>query len=225
MRRISIPIAACFIVLALAALSAAPIKAAGQAPAGPSATLTYRRVFKGSSPEFIAIQVREDSDEATFEVRQLDDDPGASPFAVSAALRGKMFALAAELKHFAGLDLDVKRKLANLGAKTFRWERGAEAHETTFNYTLDSSANQLMQIFEGLALQQEHAVTLARRTKYDRLGLNEALLEFETDLTRNRLPEPQRFLPLLEQIAKDSRIMSIARQRARALAERIRPLG
>jgi hypothetical protein len=213
-----------FIVFALAALCAAPAEPA-QVPAGKGATMTYRRVFKGSSPEFIEIKVREESDEATFEVRQLDEDPGASPFAVGAPLRAKMFALAGELRHFAGLDLDVKRKLADLGTKTFRWERGAEAHETTFNYTLDSSANQLMQVFEGLALQQEHAMTLARRMKYDPLGLNDALLDFAADLNGNRLAEPQRIVPLLDQIANDSRIMSIARQRARALAERIRQTG
>jgi hypothetical protein len=189
------------------------------------ASLSYRRIFKSSSPEFIEIRVQEDSDAATYEIRQLDDDPGAAPFTVSAALRAKMFALANQLNHFAGLQLDVKRKIANLGEKTFRWERGSEAHEATFNYTLNSAANQLMQIFEGLARQQEHLMTLERRMKYDRLGVNDALLQFEADLNRHLLPEPQRVLPALEQIANDSRFVEIARQRARALAERIRHLG
>ena len=49
----------------------------------------------------------------------------------------------------------MHRKIANLGEKTFRWESGAEVHETKFNYTLNSAASQLMQIFEGLARQQE----------------------------------------------------------------------
>jgi hypothetical protein len=80
----------------------------------------------------------------------------------------------------------------------------------------------LMQIFEGLARQQEHVVTLERRMKYDRLGVNDALLQFETDLNRKLLPEPQRVVPVLEAIANDSRFVEIARQRARALAERIR---
>ncbi len=189
------------------------------------ANLSYRRVFKSSSPEFIEIRVQEDSEAATYEIRQLDDDSGASPFTVSAALRTRMFALAKELNHFAGLQLDVKRKIANLGEKTFRWERGGEGHETTFNYTLNAAANQLMQIFEGLARQQEHLMTLERRMKYDRLGVNDALLQFESDLNRNLVPEPQRVLPALEQIANDSRFVEIARQRARALAERIRHLG
>ncbi len=194
------------------------------APSG-GATLSYRRVFKSSSPEFIEIRVQEDSDGATYEIRQLDDDAGALPFTVSAAWRAKMFSLAKVLNNFAGLQLDVKRKIANLGEKTFRWESGGEAHETRFNYTVNAAANQLMQIFEGLARQQEHLMTLERRMKYDRLGVNDALLQFESDLNRNLLPEPQRALPTLEQIANDSRFVEIARQRARALAERIRHLS
>lgn len=191
-------------------------------PAPSSAKLTFKRVFKSSSPEYIQIAVREDSDTATYEIRQLEEDPGSSPFEVSAALRAKMFDLAAQLNHFQGQDLDVHRKIANLGEKTFRWESGSEAHETKFNYTLNSAATQLLQIFEGLARQQEHVDLISRRMKYDRLGINDALLQFETDLNRSLLPEPKRVLPVLDQIAGDSRFVDIARQRARSLAERIR---
>jgi len=196
--------------------------AAWAIPAPSAAKLTFRRIFKSSSPEFIQIVVREDSDTATYEIRQLDDDPGSSPFEVSAALRTKMFDLAAQLNHFQGQDLDVHRKIANLGEKTFRWESGAEVHETKFNYTLNSAASQLLQIFEGLARQQEHVDLISRRMKYDRLGINDALLQFETDLNRSLLPEPKRVLPVLDQIAGDPRFVDIARQRARTLAERIR---
>jgi hypothetical protein len=209
-------------LITLASIAAA---AAIPAPAPAGAKLTFRRVFKGSSPEFIEITVREDSDAAAYEIRQLDEDPGSSPFQISPAWRTKMFGLAAQLKHFQGQDLDVHRKIANLGEKTFRWESGSEAHEAKFNYTLNSAAAQLLQIFEGLARQQEHVDLISRRMKYDRLGINDALLQFESDLNRSLLPEPQRVLPMLDQIAGDSRFVEIARQRARSLAERIRHQG
>jgi hypothetical protein len=186
------------------------------------AKLSYRRVFQSSTPEFIEINVYEDSGAATYEIRQLDEEHGANPFEISASLRAKMFDLAAQLHYFRGQDLDVHRKIANLGEKTFRWEKGLEAHETKFNYTLNSTANQLLQIFEGLAREQEHLTLIARRMKYDRLGINDALLQFETDFNHSLLPEPRRALPVLDQIAADSRFVEIARQRARALAERIR---
>src|SRR5450432_515367 len=111
---------ACAAALSLSSLWAT---CAAPRPAG-AAKLTYRRIFKSSSPEFIEITVRTDSDSATYEIRQLDDDPGASAFEVSPALRAKLFELAAHLNHFEGQDLDVHRKIANLGEKTFRWEEG-----------------------------------------------------------------------------------------------------
>jgi hypothetical protein len=195
---------------------------ASPAAASTTAKLTFRRVFKESAPEFIEIIVTQDSDKATYEIRQLDEDPEKSPFEVGAALRGKMFDLAGQMNHFQNQDLDVHRKIANLGEKTFRWEQGSEAHEVKFNYTLNTAAAQLLQIFEGLARQQELVVLLERRMKYDRLGINDALLQFEADLNRNMLPEPQRALPALDQIAGNPQFVEIARQRARTLAERIR---
>jgi hypothetical protein len=208
-----------FLLFSVACLAAC---AAFSAPAPSGAKLTFRRVFKGSTPEFIEISVREDLDIAAYEIRQLDEDAGSSPFQVSAGLRAKMFDLAAQLKHFQGQDLDVHRKIANLGEKTFRWESGPEVHETKFNYTLNPAGTQLLQIFEGLARQQEHVDLILRRMRYDRLGINDALLQFESDLNRSLLPEPQRVLPMLDQISGDSRFVDIARQRARSLAERIR---
>jgi hypothetical protein len=219
---LSFGLMACLAIASLCAPARAAASATALSPAPTHAKLSYRRIFKSSSPEFIEIIVHDDSDAATFEIRQLDEDPGATPFEVSAPLREKMFGLAAELKNFQGQDLDVHRRIANLGEKTFRWEKGAEIHETKFNYTLNSAATQLMQIFEGLARQQELVTLLERRMKYDRLGINDALLQFETDLNHKLLPEPQRALPTLDQIASDSRFVEIGRQRARALAERIR---
>jgi hypothetical protein len=190
------------------------------APQG--AKLTFRRIFPASTPEFIEITVRDDSDAATYEIRQLEEDAGSTQFEVSAPLRAKMFGYASELHHFQGLDLDVHRKIANLGEKTFRWEQGTQKFETKFNYTLNSPASQLLVIFEGLARQQEHYVVISRRMRYDRLGINDALLQFESDLNRGLLPEPSRLLPLLDQISGDSKFVEIARQRARNLADRIR---
>jgi hypothetical protein len=190
------------------------------ASAGP--VFTYKRIFKDSVPEFIEIKIPENSGSPSFEIRQLQDEPGSVPFEVSPALRSKIFELIGELHNFKGLDLDVHRKIANLGEKTFRWESGPESYEVKFNYTLNAPAVQLLQICEGLARQQELFELLQRRMKYDRLGVNDALMQFETDLNKGVLPEPQRALPLLDQIAGDSRFVEIARQRARALAERVR---
>jgi hypothetical protein len=187
----------------------------------PGATITYRRVFKSSNPEFIEIKIV-DQGKTTFDIRQLDDDADPQPFEVGPAVQKKIFSLAAELNNFAVANLDIQKKIANLGQKTLRYENGAEVHETSFNYTVNTSATQLMQIFEGLARQQQDLTLLQRQAKFDRLGVNDALMQFESDMDHRLLPEPERMLPILDQIAADSHFVEIARSRARALAERIR---
>src|ERR1700733_13528741 len=195
------------------------VPAARANPAG--ATVTYRRVFKSSTPEFIEVKIN-DQGKATFDIRQLDEDAAPEPFEVGPAVQKKIFDLAAEMKYFAIASIDIQKKIANLGQKTFRYENGAEVHETSFNYTINPTANQLMQIFEGLARQQQDLVLLQRQAKFDRLGVNDALMQFESDMDHRLLPEPERLLPVLDQIAADSHFVEIARSRARALAERIR---
>lgn len=205
--------------LFLLAFTLVPVPA-GSAASG-AATITYRRVFKGSTPEFTEIKVS-DQGKCTFDIRQLEEDADAQPFEVGPPVRQKIFELATDLKNFDIGDLDIQKKIANLGQKTFRYERDSEVHETSFNYTLNTSATQLMQIFEGLARQQGDLVLLERRVKYDRLGVNDALLQFESDMDHRLLPEPERLLPVLDQISADSHFVQIARTRARAIAERIR---
>jgi len=189
------------------------------AAAGP--TLVYRKIFKSSSPEFVEIKVWRNGS-GQVDIRQLDDDAEPQPFEVNPALAAKLFEMAAELKNFAGLELDVKRRLANLGAKTLRFEDGSRASEVTYNYTLNPTAQQMQVIFEGLGRQQEHLNLLQHRLRFDRLGVNDALLKFEIDLNKKTIPEPERLLPVLEQIAADTRVVEIARQRARALVGRIK---
>lgn len=195
------------------------VPAARANPGG--ATVTYRRVFKGSSPEFIEIKVSEQGP-CTYDIRQLSEDADPESIEVGPDVRRRIFETAAAINNFNVGNLDIQKKIANLGQKTLRYENGSEVHETSFNYTLNSSATQLMQIFEGLARQQQDLDDLQKSAKFDRLGVNDALLQFEADMDHRILPEPERLLPILDQIAADSHFLEIARSRARSLAERIR---
>ena len=185
------------------------------------AVITYRKVFKGSTPESVEIIIRE-TGKCTYDIRQLAEDPKAQEFEVGQPIREKILSLAKELNYFRNLDLDTHRKIANLGAKTFRYEKDGIANEVTYNYTVNTPASQLQQIFEGLSYQQDYMQTLARTLKYDRLGLYDVLGFLETDLDNGVIPEPEHLLPILEQISNDTHVIEIARSRARAITTRIR---
>lgn len=184
------------------------------------ATITYRKVFKGSTPEFVEIKINVHG-QGTSDIRQLDEEASPQSFEVSAALAQQIFDLAEKLHDFKGVSLDVHKKIAYLGQKTFRYDSGGESNEATFNYTLDANAERLERIFDGLARQAGDLADLERIMRYDRLGVNDMLLQIDADFTSGALPEPQQLLPTLGKLAADDKFLDLARQRARSLAERI----
>lgn len=209
----------CAFVLAFANSQAAELSAQGNSTTG--ATLIFRRVFKSSYPEYVEISVNEDGS-GTYDIRQLDDTASPQPLQIGASLVRKMFELASDLHDFDGVDLDVHRRIANLGEKTFIYKRGEETHEATFNYTLNSTARQLLAIFEGLQRQESDLSDMERVMHYDHLGIADVIARVQSDVKNKLIPEPEALLPVLDQIASDSELMDMSRQRARAIAEQIR---
>lgn len=208
------------VMLIFAALLAVPIAHANPVPAG-GATITFRKVFKSSYPEFVEIKVDE-SGKGTCDIRQLSDDASPQPFQIGGAIAQKIFDLAGKLHNFQGVELEVHRKIASLGDKTFSYESGAEKHEVTFNYTLDPTATDLLNLFENISRQESDLADLQRTMRYDRLGVNDVVDQIQQDYDGKLLPEPERFLPILDQLASDEKYINIARDKARTLAGRIR---
>jgi hypothetical protein len=209
------------ITLAIFAAAFALVISSAASKAADTPSVTYRKVFKSSYPEFVEIKL-DQSGAGTCDIRQLDEEANPQPFEIGAPLAQRIFALAAKLHNFQGVQLDVHRRIASLGEKTFRYQKGAEVHEVTFNYTLDDSATQLTGIFEGLARQETDLSDLQRTMRYDRLGVNDVLQQIEADYNNKVFPEPERLLTALDQLAADEKFIDIARQRARTLAGRIR---
>jgi hypothetical protein len=185
------------------------------------ASVTFRKVFKASYPEYAQIKVNEDGT-GTWDIRQLDETANPHPLQLGQGLTRKIFELANALHDFQGIDIDVHRRIANLGQKTFRYDKDGQSHEITFNYTLNNSANQLEALFEGLERQELDFSDLERTMQYDHLGVEDVVLRVQRDFNNKLLPDPEALLPALDQIAADQDLVDIARQRARAIAEQIR---
>jgi hypothetical protein len=196
-------------------------KTASSASTGDTSALTYRRIFKSSYPEFVEISINEDGS-GTFDIRQLDDTASPQPLQIGSPLVHKMFELADSLHDFQGVDLDVHRRIADLGQKTFTYKKGAEVHQVTFNYTLNSPAQQLLAIFDGLQRQELDVSDMERAMRYDHLGMPDVIARVQSDVKNKLIPEPDALLPTLDQIAQNSELMDMSRQRARAIAEEIR---
>lgn len=193
----------------------------GEASVPPAATITFEKVFKSSYPEYVQIKLNE-SGTGTFDIRQLDESPNPQPLNVGPELTQKIFQLASEMHDFQGVQLEAHRRIANLGQKTFRYDKGRESHEVTFNYTENEPANQLLNIFEGMSREEADISDLQRTMRYDPLGVNDVLLQVQSDYKQKLLPDARQLLPSLDAIAKNDQIINIARDKARNLAGQIR---
>ncbi|MGA2879076.1 MAG: hypothetical protein ABSG13_09015 [Bryobacteraceae bacterium] len=180
--------------------------------------LSYSKYFKGSSPEYVAITVERDG-QVTYQEAKEDDNP--IKIQLDRASVQEMFDLAEKLGRFQR-PIESGLKIANLGLKTFRFEDDAEHHEVQFNYSEDLNAQALLDRFERITETEQHFANLDRTAHFEKLGVNDVLLQLQATWERNRLIDPQQFLPLLDRIAKNESYLHISRERAAAIADAIR---
>ncbi len=196
--------------LALAALTAAALAAAPR--------ITYIKSFPRSVPAYVEIRIEQDG---KGEYREAADDDAPMKFQLTPEERDRLLDLAGKLDHFKR-PLESNLKVAFTGAKTFRWEDGTEKHEVQFNYSLDQSARDLWDLFERVTESEIRLANLERAARYDKLGVNQALLQLGSTYNSNRLIAADQFLPVLDRIAKNETYMHMARERAATLADAIR---
>jgi len=180
--------------------------------------LFYSKYFKGSIPEYVAITLDRDG-KMTYQEAKEDENPIVLQMTESDTQ--EMFVLADQLDRFQR-PLESGLKVANLGVKTFRFEDGKDSHEIKFNYSLDTVAQKLQDWFERVTETEQSFINLGRTVRYDKLGVNEALLQLQATYEHRRLIAPEQFLPLLDRVVKNESFMHIARERAAGMAESIR---
>lgn len=180
--------------------------------------LFYSKFFKGSTPEFVAISLQRDG-QVTYQEAKDDDNPIKVQLAPSDTQT--IFGLADKLDQFQR-PIESGLKVANMGLKTFRFEDGANRHEIQFNYSQDANAQALLDWFERITESERHFIELDRTVHYDKLGVNDVLLQLQITYEHKRLVAPEQFLPLLDRIAKNESFLHISRERAAGLTESIR---
>ena len=189
-----------------------------------AAKLTYSRTFKGSNPEYMAIVV-DSKGSGTYEAHKLDEAQIGSPrpFQLSDATTQRIFALAGQLNNFQSLQLESRKKVANLGEKILTYQQGEDVNRVVFNYTENRTARELVDILEALGVVEQHVGTLEFDMKYDPLDLPQELLQIQVELNDKSLVDPQVLIPTLEKIAHDSRFLHLAQARAQQIIDLVQP--
>ncbi len=186
--------------------------------AGDAPRLIYSKSFPHSSPEYMEILI-EHNGEATY--KEAPDDNQPLKFQLPESDTKELFGLAEKLGNFSR-PLEAPAKVAFMGMKTFRFENGSEKKEVKFNYSEDEDAHLLLDNFERIAETEQLLIHLERAAKYDKLGVDRALLLIQTAFDHKRLVAPQQLLPMLDRIAKNETYMHMDRERAAGLGDAIR---
>ena len=198
---------ACLLSIAVAALAA---------DATPK--IVFTKSFPGSVPAWFSITVDQTG---AAEYREDPKDENPLTFHLSGSEAAQIFELAGKLDYFKR-KLESPAKVARMGDKTLHYEKGSESGATTFNYTEDLDGRAITDWFERISETERHLLELERVVKYDKLGVNDAILQLEISLDKKRLVAPEQFLPMLNRVIKNESFMHQARQRAANLADQIR---
>jgi hypothetical protein len=202
--------------LPLSLVAATLIVSAGQ----DTPRLIYSKSFPGSTPPWVEITI-ERTGAGQYKEDPKDEDP--LKFELSGADLSLIFNLADKLDHFSR-PLESGLKVANMGIKTFRYEADGHTGEVKFNYSEDADARALNDSFERITETERSLMELETAVRFDKLGVQQAILRIEILRDQKRLVAPEQFLPMLDRVVKNETFLHIARDRAAALGEWIRAL-
>ncbi len=174
----------------------------------------FSKTFPGSRPAYMEVRLERDG---RAEYREGPDEDNPIILKLTKDDADTIYALADKLDHF-NRELESGLKVARMGDKLLRWENGAEKHEAKFNYTMDPDGQAIYDWFERINESALYFIDLERAAKYDKLGVNQALLKLESAWDRRRLVALPVFLPLLDRVDKNESYLNMARERAARLA-------
>ncbi len=189
------------------------------AAAADGARLFFSRDFPGSLPAYFEVELTAEG-HGTYREEPGEEEP--LTFQLDSRERTIIFELVGNLDSLRR-PIASNRKVAFTGDKVLRYNSGhSKATEVKYTYTEDTDARVLEKWFLRMSESARHLFELERVTQFDRLGVNKALLSFQTSYDKERVVAAHQFLPVLRKIAGGKQFVHIAQARAAALMSRIK---
>jgi len=191
-----------------------------QPPVAP--TVTFKLDWPGAEPESYALSI-DSTGKGAYESRggsKYVGIPYSVKFTASGATCDRIFEAARDLNYFKGNFDYRKGKIAFTGTKTLSYSDPTRQSETSYNWSENKTLQRLTEYLQSITNTLEFGRSLDYLHRHDKLGLNAELKRMDEMAAGGQLAELQALGPLLENIAGDSNVMEIARQKARRLLQR-----
>jgi len=238
---------AAFIILSAAVLGAGPFTAAQTktnerkaeiTPAAPSAPSSQRReenknppdttryFYEFTQPAFYVrhILIEHDANgRGKIKFERLHEETGfEEPIELSTGALGRVLGAWTELHFLESTEnYQSERQYAHLGTMRLKMEHDSRQRTAEFNWTNNKVTALLANEYRRVADQAilVFDISVARETQP--LNTPKLMEEFELQLKRNGLSDPQQLVPLLQDISTDEHLPLIARNHALRLIKRI----
>ena len=206
--------------------------AQGSSKAG-GATLTYHYERVGLPVPLFNITINEDGS-GTYTATYLPPETGhngagpvnpAAPtqktasIVLSPATTAKLFEQVRSTNHFRGGCQSKAKNIANSGNRTLDYT-GPDGHDTcAYSYTENKAIEALTTTFDAISSTMTYGRQLDFDHRFDRLGLDQHMMQLVASMQEGRSVEVQAIGPILRSIADDPQVIERVRLRAVKLLE------
>lgn len=118
-------------------------------------------------------------------------------------------------------DYQYKKDFSHLGKVTLTYSRDGKTRTVSFNYTANQAMTRLVDLFRGIATQETRVFELETVRANDPISTPAQLRLLETELRSKHIADPERLMPLLQEIKQDESVPLIARNHAERLIQSI----
>jgi hypothetical protein len=161
--------------------------------------------------------------QGTFRFKRKDSDEVVNKLEVSSSLLSQIQVLFDSLNFLSSSeDYQHKKDFSHLGTVTISFARGGKERTVKFNYTTNELMSQLREVFQNLTTQETRIFELESVRENDPLSSPAQLRMLESELRSKHIADPQRFVPILQDLKLDESVPLITRNHADRLLQTIK---
>ena len=157
-----------------------------------------------------------------FRFQKKDNEEIINDLELSKTLLARIQSLFDQLNFLASQeDYQHKKDFSHLGTVTITQSRSGKERTVKFNYTDNPAMSQLRDIFQNIVTQETRFFEIEVVRSTDPISTPAQMRMLDDDLRSKRIADPNRFVPLLNDIKLDEGVPLIARNHADRLLKAI----